>query len=206
MYDRRPDMSVCLAVKDLPLPRFAAPKNEQEARHASVYPDQDNQTPYSNLIPRPPGRVPTKKLSTHEVIQPCVPAADPQVSRPALTSLTPPPPPEPGFRLLSSSRFVCSRTRRLLSCRLTNLRRPRLTRGESTSARPAGAPSSGRRARLVPRGPCSETHNQVNTDHRQSYDHYLRPLVYNVPTQPSYLSWPGICSTVHLYIRSLYHD
>lgn len=65
------------AVKDLPLPRFVVGKNEQEARHASVYPDTENQGPYSSVIPRPPGRVPTKKVSTHEVIQPPV---DPQVS------------------------------------------------------------------------------------------------------------------------------
>lgn len=65
------------AVKDLPLPRFAVGKNEQEARHAAVYPDTENQGPYSSVIPRPPGRVPTKKVSTHEVIQPPV---EPQVS------------------------------------------------------------------------------------------------------------------------------
>ncbi|XP_062857809.1 ralBP1-associated Eps domain-containing protein 1 isoform X2 [Trichomycterus rosablanca] len=66
------------SVKDLPLPRFVVVKNEQEARHASVYPDSENQGPYSSLIPRPPGRVQSKKVSTHEVIQPCVPPVDPQ--------------------------------------------------------------------------------------------------------------------------------
>lgn len=68
------------AVKDLPLPRFVVGKNEQEARHAAVYPDTENQGPYSSVIPRPPARVPTKKVSTHEVIQPCAPPVDPQVS------------------------------------------------------------------------------------------------------------------------------
>ncbi|XP_076873934.1 ralBP1-associated Eps domain-containing protein 1 isoform X3 [Brachyhypopomus gauderio] len=65
-------------VKDLPLPRFVVGKNEQESRHTAMYPDTENQGPYTSVIPRPPGRVPTKKVSTHEVIQPCVPAAEPQ--------------------------------------------------------------------------------------------------------------------------------
>uniref|UniRef100_A0A4W4GFD5 RALBP1 associated Eps domain containing 1 n=1 Tax=Electrophorus electricus TaxID=8005 RepID=A0A4W4GFD5_ELEEL len=59
------------SVKDLPLPRFVVGKNEQESRHTAMYPDTENQGPYSSVIPRPPGRVPAKKLSTHEVIQPC---------------------------------------------------------------------------------------------------------------------------------------
>uniref|UniRef100_A0AAR2LJR4 RALBP1 associated Eps domain containing 1 n=1 Tax=Pygocentrus nattereri TaxID=42514 RepID=A0AAR2LJR4_PYGNA len=59
------------SVKDLPLPRFVMGKNEQEARHAAMYPDTENQGPYSSVIPRPPGRVQPKKVSTHEVIQPC---------------------------------------------------------------------------------------------------------------------------------------
>lgn len=67
------------AVKDLPLPRFVVGKNEQEARHAAVYVDTENQGPYSSVIPRPPGRVQPKKVSTHEVVQPCVPAVDSQV-------------------------------------------------------------------------------------------------------------------------------
>ncbi|XP_017551219.1 ralBP1-associated Eps domain-containing protein 1 isoform X2 [Pygocentrus nattereri] len=66
------------SVKDLPLPRFVMGKNEQEARHAAMYPDTENQGPYSSVIPRPPGRVQPKKVSTHEVIQPCVPTVDPQ--------------------------------------------------------------------------------------------------------------------------------
>uniref|UniRef100_A0A8B9L5D6 RALBP1 associated Eps domain containing 1 n=1 Tax=Astyanax mexicanus TaxID=7994 RepID=A0A8B9L5D6_ASTMX len=66
------------SVKDLPLPRFVVGKNEQEARHAAMYPDTENQGPYTSVIPRPPGRVQTKKVSTHEVIQPCVPTVEPQ--------------------------------------------------------------------------------------------------------------------------------
>ncbi|XP_064196463.1 ralBP1-associated Eps domain-containing protein 1 isoform X2 [Anguilla rostrata] len=66
------------SVKDLPLPRFVLGKNEQEARHAALYPDSENQGPYSGVIPRPPGRVPSKKASSHEVIQPCAPPAEPQ--------------------------------------------------------------------------------------------------------------------------------
>uniref|UniRef100_A0A8B9RIX6 RALBP1 associated Eps domain containing 1 n=1 Tax=Astyanax mexicanus TaxID=7994 RepID=A0A8B9RIX6_ASTMX len=54
------------SVKDLPLPRFVVGKNEQEARHAAMYPDTENQGPYTSVIPRPPGRVQTKKVSTHE--------------------------------------------------------------------------------------------------------------------------------------------
>ncbi|KAJ8275159.1 hypothetical protein COCON_G00097840 [Conger conger] len=63
------------SVKDLPLPRFVVGKNEQEARHAALYPDSENQGPYSGVIPRPPGRVQAKKVPGHEVIQP---AAEPQ--------------------------------------------------------------------------------------------------------------------------------
>lgn len=71
------------AVKDLPLPRFVVGKNEQEARHATAYPDAENQGPYSSVIPRPPGRAPTKKVSAHEVIQPPV---ESQVSVPLSSS------------------------------------------------------------------------------------------------------------------------
>uniref|UniRef100_A0A3B3T7K0 RALBP1 associated Eps domain containing 1 n=1 Tax=Paramormyrops kingsleyae TaxID=1676925 RepID=A0A3B3T7K0_9TELE len=56
---------------DLPLPRFAVGKNEQEVRHAALYPDSENQAPYSGVIPRPPGRVQPKKAATHEPLQPC---------------------------------------------------------------------------------------------------------------------------------------
>uniref|UniRef100_A0A8C3RL27 RALBP1 associated Eps domain containing 1 n=1 Tax=Chelydra serpentina TaxID=8475 RepID=A0A8C3RL27_CHESE len=51
-------------VKDLPLPRFVGPKNEQELRHTALYSsDADNSTPYSGVIPPPPGRVQVKKGS-----------------------------------------------------------------------------------------------------------------------------------------------
>ncbi|XP_048105948.1 ralBP1-associated Eps domain-containing protein 1 isoform X2 [Alosa alosa] len=66
-------------VKDLPLPRFVVAKNEQETRHTAMYPDSENQGPYSGVIPRPPGRGQAKKIPlSHEVIQSVVPAADPQ--------------------------------------------------------------------------------------------------------------------------------
>uniref|UniRef100_A0A671P2R5 RalBP1-associated Eps domain-containing protein 1-like n=1 Tax=Sinocyclocheilus anshuiensis TaxID=1608454 RepID=A0A671P2R5_9TELE len=61
------------SVRDLPLPRFVMGKNEQEMRH--MFADPENQGPY---LPRPPGRVQAKKVSAHEIIQPCVPTVDPQ--------------------------------------------------------------------------------------------------------------------------------
>uniref|UniRef100_A0A4W5R284 RALBP1 associated Eps domain containing 1 n=1 Tax=Hucho hucho TaxID=62062 RepID=A0A4W5R284_9TELE len=66
------------SVKDLPLPRFVVAKNEQEARHTAMYPDLENQGPYQGVIPRPPARGQVKKVSAHEVIQPCVPTVEPQ--------------------------------------------------------------------------------------------------------------------------------
>ncbi|XP_071019092.1 ralBP1-associated Eps domain-containing protein 1-like isoform X4 [Oncorhynchus clarkii lewisi] len=66
------------SVKDLPLPRFVVAKNEQETRHTAMYPDLENQGPYQGVIPRPPGRGQVKKVSAHEVIQPCVPTVEPQ--------------------------------------------------------------------------------------------------------------------------------
>ncbi|XP_051501082.1 ralBP1-associated Eps domain-containing protein 1-like isoform X12 [Myxocyprinus asiaticus] len=66
------------SVRGLPLPRFVMGKNELETRHAAMFADAENQGPFSGVIPRPPGRVQTKKLSTHEMIQPCVPTVDPQ--------------------------------------------------------------------------------------------------------------------------------
>ncbi|XP_056301327.1 ralBP1-associated Eps domain-containing protein 1 isoform X1 [Danio aesculapii] len=62
-------------VRDLPLPRFVMGKNEQETRHMVMFTDAENQGPF---LPRPPGRVQAKKVSAHEMIQPCVPTADPQ--------------------------------------------------------------------------------------------------------------------------------
>lgn len=59
-------------VKDLPLPRFVASKNEQESRHAASYSsDSENQGSYSGVIPPPPGRGQVKKGSiSHDVVQP----------------------------------------------------------------------------------------------------------------------------------------
>uniref|UniRef100_A0A8C6CJQ0 RALBP1 associated Eps domain containing 1 n=1 Tax=Moschus moschiferus TaxID=68415 RepID=A0A8C6CJQ0_MOSMO len=59
-------------VKDLPLPRFVASKNEQESRHATSYSsDSENQGSYSGVIPPPPGRGQVKKGSTsHDTVQP----------------------------------------------------------------------------------------------------------------------------------------
>ncbi|XP_061327706.1 ralBP1-associated Eps domain-containing protein 1 isoform X11 [Pezoporus flaviventris] len=58
-------------VKDLPLPRFVMTKNEQESRHAALYPsDADNSASYSGVIPPPPGRIQVKKGSvSHDAIQ-----------------------------------------------------------------------------------------------------------------------------------------
>ncbi|XP_020759196.2 ralBP1-associated Eps domain-containing protein 1 isoform X10 [Odocoileus virginianus] len=66
-------------VKDLPLPRFVASKNEQESRHATSYSsDSENQGSYSGVIPPPPGRGQVKKGSTsHDPVQPRA-SADPQ--------------------------------------------------------------------------------------------------------------------------------
>ncbi|KAM9004085.1 ralBP1-associated Eps domain-containing protein 1 isoform 3-T3 [Sarcophilus harrisii] len=59
-------------VKDLPLPRFGASKNEQESRHTTSYSsDTENQGSYSGVIPPPPGRVQVKKGSvSHDAVQP----------------------------------------------------------------------------------------------------------------------------------------
>ncbi|XP_007101094.1 ralBP1-associated Eps domain-containing protein 1 isoform X8 [Physeter macrocephalus] len=59
-------------VKDLPLPRFVASKNDQESRHAASYSsDSENQGSYSGVIPPPPGRGQVKKVSTsHDTVQP----------------------------------------------------------------------------------------------------------------------------------------
>ncbi|XP_070081662.1 ralBP1-associated Eps domain-containing protein 1 isoform X5 [Equus asinus] len=59
-------------VKDLPLPRFVASKNEQESRHTASYSsDSENQGSYSGVIPPPPGRGQVKKGSVgHDTVQP----------------------------------------------------------------------------------------------------------------------------------------
>ncbi|XP_051648428.1 ralBP1-associated Eps domain-containing protein 1 isoform X10 [Manacus candei] len=59
-------------VKDLPLPRFVASKNEQESRHTALYSsDADNSASYSGVIPPPPpGRIQVKKGSvSHDAVQ-----------------------------------------------------------------------------------------------------------------------------------------
>ncbi|XP_070273890.1 ralBP1-associated Eps domain-containing protein 1 isoform X5 [Myotis yumanensis] len=81
-------------VKDLPLPRFVASKNEQESRHAASYSsDSENQGSYSGVIPPPPGRGQVKKGSvSHGTVQsrtstdqqePASPVVSPQQSPPA---------------------------------------------------------------------------------------------------------------------------
>lgn len=67
-------------VKDLPLPRFVASKNEQESRHAASYSsDAENQSAYAGVIPPPPGRGQVKKApGSHDAAQPR-PSADQQV-------------------------------------------------------------------------------------------------------------------------------
>uniref|UniRef100_A0A673W8E1 RALBP1 associated Eps domain containing 1 n=1 Tax=Salmo trutta TaxID=8032 RepID=A0A673W8E1_SALTR len=79
------------SVKDLPLPRFVVAKNEQEARHTAMYPDSENQGSYQGVIPRPPGRGQVKKLSAHEVIQPCVPTLQPDTTSPVVSPHQSPP-------------------------------------------------------------------------------------------------------------------
>ncbi|XP_053770113.1 ralBP1-associated Eps domain-containing protein 1 isoform X5 [Desmodus rotundus] len=80
-------------VKDLPLPRFIASKNEQESRHAASYSsDSENQGSYSGVIPPPPGRGQVKKGSvSHDTVQsrtsadqqePASPVVSPQQSPP----------------------------------------------------------------------------------------------------------------------------
>ncbi|XP_016060393.1 PREDICTED: ralBP1-associated Eps domain-containing protein 1 isoform X4 [Miniopterus natalensis] len=80
-------------VKDLPLPRFVASKNEQESRHASSYSsDSENQGSYSGVIPPPPGRGQVKKGSvSHDTVpsrtsadqqEPASPVVSPQQSPP----------------------------------------------------------------------------------------------------------------------------
>nr|XP_045015299.1 ralBP1-associated Eps domain-containing protein 1 isoform X4 [Jaculus jaculus] len=81
-------------VKDLPLPRFVASKNEQESRHAASHSsDAESQGSYSGVIPPPPGRGQVKKGSvSHDTMQPrsssdqqepASPVVSPQQSPPA---------------------------------------------------------------------------------------------------------------------------
>ncbi|XP_053317026.1 ralBP1-associated Eps domain-containing protein 1 isoform X1 [Spea bombifrons] len=57
-------------VKDLPLPRFMVPKNEQDSRQAAAHGSEGDNPAYSGVIPPPPGRTQIKKGSvSHDVIQ-----------------------------------------------------------------------------------------------------------------------------------------
>ncbi|XP_027706484.1 ralBP1-associated Eps domain-containing protein 1 isoform X4 [Vombatus ursinus] len=83
-------------VKDLPLPRFGASKNEQESRHTTSYSsDTENQGSYSGVIPPPPGRVQVKKGSvSHDTVQPR-PSTDQQESTSPVVSPQQSPPTSP---------------------------------------------------------------------------------------------------------------
>ncbi|XP_074043798.1 ralBP1-associated Eps domain-containing protein 1 isoform X3 [Macrotis lagotis] len=83
-------------VKDLPLPRFGASKNEQESRHATSYSsDAENQGSYSGVIPPPPGRVQVKKGSvSHDTVQ-SRPSTDQQESTSPVVSPQQSPPTSP---------------------------------------------------------------------------------------------------------------
>uniref|UniRef100_A0A8D2JPH5 RALBP1 associated Eps domain containing 1 n=1 Tax=Sciurus vulgaris TaxID=55149 RepID=A0A8D2JPH5_SCIVU len=80
-------------VKDLPLPRFVASKNEQEARHATSYSsDSENQGSYSGVIPPPPGRGQVKKGSvSHDTVQPRTSADQQEPTSPVVSPQQSPP-------------------------------------------------------------------------------------------------------------------
>uniref|UniRef100_A0A8C0ZSK3 RalBP1-associated Eps domain-containing protein 1 n=1 Tax=Castor canadensis TaxID=51338 RepID=A0A8C0ZSK3_CASCN len=80
-------------VKDLPLPRFVASKNEQESRHAASYSsDSENQGSYSGVIPPPPGRGQVKKGSiSHDTVQPRAPADQQEPASPVVSPQQSPP-------------------------------------------------------------------------------------------------------------------
>ncbi|XP_077875168.1 ralBP1-associated Eps domain-containing protein 1 isoform X6 [Ictidomys tridecemlineatus] len=80
-------------VKDLPLPRFVASKNEQESRHATSYSsDSENQGSYSGVIPPPPGRGQVKKGSvSHDVVQPRASADQQEPASPVVSPQQSPP-------------------------------------------------------------------------------------------------------------------
>uniref|UniRef100_A0A5F9C347 RALBP1 associated Eps domain containing 1 n=1 Tax=Oryctolagus cuniculus TaxID=9986 RepID=A0A5F9C347_RABIT len=79
-------------VKDLPLPRFVASKNEQESRHAASYSDSENQGSYSGVIPPPPGRGQVKKGSvSHDTVQPRPPADQQEPASPVVSPQQSPP-------------------------------------------------------------------------------------------------------------------
>uniref|UniRef100_A0A8D1DDV5 RALBP1 associated Eps domain containing 1 n=1 Tax=Sus scrofa TaxID=9823 RepID=A0A8D1DDV5_PIG len=80
-------------VKDLPLPRFVASKNEQESRHTASYSsDSENQGSYSGVIPPPPGRGQVKKGSiSHDPVQPRVSADQQEPASPVVSPQQSPP-------------------------------------------------------------------------------------------------------------------
>nr|XP_012421284.1 PREDICTED: ralBP1-associated Eps domain-containing protein 1 isoform X5 [Odobenus rosmarus divergens] len=80
-------------VKDLPLPRFVASKNEQESRHAASYSsDSENQGSYSGVIPPPPGRGQVKKGSvSHDAVQPRTSADQQEPASPVVSPQQSPP-------------------------------------------------------------------------------------------------------------------
>uniref|UniRef100_A0A8P0NXM1 RALBP1 associated Eps domain containing 1 n=1 Tax=Canis lupus familiaris TaxID=9615 RepID=A0A8P0NXM1_CANLF len=80
-------------VKDLPLPRFVASKNEQESRHAASYSsDSENQGSYSGVIPPPPGRGQVKKGSVnHDTVQPRTSADQQEPASPVVSPQQSPP-------------------------------------------------------------------------------------------------------------------
>uniref|UniRef100_A0A8C9Q408 RALBP1 associated Eps domain containing 1 n=1 Tax=Spermophilus dauricus TaxID=99837 RepID=A0A8C9Q408_SPEDA len=80
-------------VKDLPLPRFVASKNEQESRHATSYSsDSENQGSYSGVIPPPPGRGQVKKGSvSHDMVQPRASADQQEPASPVVSPQQSPP-------------------------------------------------------------------------------------------------------------------
>ncbi|XP_054991172.1 ralBP1-associated Eps domain-containing protein 1 isoform X6 [Sorex araneus] len=81
-------------VKDLPLPRFVASKNEQESRPAASYSsDSEGQGSYSGVIPPPPGRGQVKKgPASHDAAgQPRTSADQQEPSSPVVSPQQSPP-------------------------------------------------------------------------------------------------------------------
>uniref|UniRef100_A0A8C6IDC9 RalBP1 associated Eps domain containing protein n=1 Tax=Mus spicilegus TaxID=10103 RepID=A0A8C6IDC9_MUSSI len=80
-------------VKDLPLPRFVASKNEQESRLAASYSsDSENQGSYSGVIPPPPGRGQVKKgPGSHDAVQPRPSAEQQEPASPVVSPQQSPP-------------------------------------------------------------------------------------------------------------------
>ncbi|XP_063299365.1 ralBP1-associated Eps domain-containing protein 1 isoform X6 [Pelobates fuscus] len=83
-------------VKDLPLPRFLVPKNEQDSRQTTSHGSEgDNPASYSGVIPPPPGRVQVKKGSvSHDVIQTRAPAEQDSTSPVVSPQQSPPTSPQ----------------------------------------------------------------------------------------------------------------